>query len=207
MDEEERAAQVGLASGGDADALQRLIVHYHATLHGILDGQIDDTMRRHVDPDDVLQETYIAAFRAVTGCEFEGPGGFYKWLETIARNQLRDRQRALGRQKRDVGREVAHQPVTTASYPDLVQRLASPQSTPSRHLAKAEATAAVMSCLARLTDDQRAVVRMRFLEGRPVAEIATALGKTENAIHVACHRSLNELRQLLMSITHYLTSL
>ncbi len=103
MGEEERAAQVGLASGGDADALQRLIVHYHATLHGILDGQIDDTTRRHVDPDDVLQDTYIAVFKAVTGCEFEGPGGFYKWLETIARNQLRDRQRALGRQKRDVG--------------------------------------------------------------------------------------------------------
>ena len=64
-----------------------------------------------------------------------------------------------------------------------------------------------MSCLARLTDDQRAVVKMRFLEGRAVTEIAAALDKTENAAHVICHRSLNELRQLMMSITHYLTSL
>ena len=207
MDEQERAAQVELAARGDEDALQRLIVCYHGPLRGVLEGQIDGPLRRHLDPDDVLQETYIAAFKAVSGCEFDGPGGFYKWLETIARNQLKDQQRALKSKKRDIARNLSGQPTMTASYPDLLPRLPCGDSTPSRQLAKQEAIAAVMSSLARLTDDQRTVVRMRYLQGLPVAQIASVLAKTENAVHVICHRGLNELRRIMISITHYLTSL
>ena len=204
MDENEKAVQVELAANGDRDALQRLIVHYHVPLRTILAREIDCVVRRYVDPDDVLQETYIAAFKAVADCDFDGAGGFYKWLERIARNQLKNQQRALKQQKRDVGREVARQTATT-SYPDLIQRLASPQSTPSRHVAREEATAAVMSCLARLTDDQRIAVTMRFLEGRPVSEIAARLGRSEMAVHMLFHRGLKALRELMGSITRYLT--
>jgi RNA polymerase sigma-70 factor (ECF subfamily) len=165
MDESERAVQVRLAAKGDADASQRLIVSYHAPLRRLLEGEIDKRLRRHVDPDDVLQEAYIAAFKAVAACKFDGPGGFYKWLERIALNQLKDAQRNLRRKKRAVVRDRSAPPATATSYPDLIARLSSPDSTPSRHVAKAEATAAVMSSLARLTDDQRRAIRMRFLEG------------------------------------------
>ena len=207
MDEQERAAQVELAAGGDQDALQRLIVWYHGPLRGVLEGEMDGPLRRHIDPDDVLQETYIAAFKAVSGCEFDGPGGFYKWLETIARNQLKDQQRALKSKKRDIARNLSGQPTMTASYPDLLPRLPGGDSTPSRQLAKQEAIAAVMSSLARLADDRRTVVRKRFLEGRPVGEIATSLGKTEAAVHMLTHRGLKDLRRLMVSITRYLTRL
>ena len=205
MDEKERAVQVELAAKGDRDALPRLIVHYHVPLRRVLAGGMDGAVRRYIDPDDVLQETYIAAFKAVADCDFDGPGGFYKWLERIARNRLKNQQRALKQQKRDVGREVVRQTATTGSYPDLIQRVASPQSTPSRHMAREEATAAVMSCLARLTDDQRIAVTMRFLEARPVSEIAAHLGRSEMAVHMLFHRGLKALRKLMVSITDYLT--
>ena len=86
------------------------------------------------------------------------------------------------------------------SYPQLIERLTRSQSTPSRHLARAEAIAAVMSSLARLTDEQRDVVRLRFLESRSVAEVAAKLGKSEAAIHMACHRGLKALRELMESV-------
>ena len=81
------------------------------------------------------------------------------------------------------------------------------ESTPSRQIAKDEAIAAVMSCLARLRDDQRTVVQLRFLEGRSVADVAEHLGKTEPAIHMLCHRGLTALRESMVSITHYLSRL
>lgn len=204
-DQEERAGLVQSAARGDPDALQRLIVRYHGALHGTVERGIDPALRPYADPDDVLQEAYVTAFKRIGSCTFDGPGAFYKWIETVALNQVKSQQRALRRQKRDVARRVAHQPKTTTSYPDLIHRLTSPDSTPSRRVAKEEATAAVMASLARLTDDQRAVIRMRILEDRPAAEVAAALGKTEAAVHMLCHRGLKELRRLLVSITRYLT--
>ncbi len=205
MNEQQRAADVERAMAGDADALQRLIVRYHATLRGIVAAARDDDLRSRIDPDDVLQQTYVAAFKGLAGRHFDGPGAFYKWLETIARSRLEDQQRALRRGKRDVAREVLPAADRTASYPDLVNRLADPDSTPSRQVAKSEAVAAVMSCLARLDDEQREVIRLRFLESRPVAEVAGRLGKSEAAIHMLCHRALKALREQMTFVTRYLT--
>ena len=65
----------------------------------------------------------------------------------------------------------------------------------------------MMTSLARLSEDQRAVVQLRFLEDVPVAEIARRLGKTETAVYMLCHRGLKSLRELLGSLTQYLTKL
>jgi len=78
---------------------------------------------------------------------------------------------------------------------------------PSRELAKAEVSAALTSSLARLTDDQREVVRLRFLEGWAVDEVASRLDKSEAAIHMLCHRGLKDLRKVMLSMTRFLSSL
>ena len=205
MDENERADQAGRAAAGDADALQRLIVHYHSRLLATVEGWIGHELRRHLDADDILQQAYVAAFKFVSDCTFDGPGGFYKWLETIALNQLRDRRRDLRSRKRDVGREVHDRSTAATSYPDLAARLTSPDSTPSRHLATHEAAAVLMTSLARLTDDQRQVIRLRFLAGWSVRDIAEVMDKTEPAIHALCRRGLKALKPLMGSITKYLT--
>ena len=205
MDENDRADQAKRAAAGDADALQRLIGHYHSRLLATIEGWIDDTLRRHLDADDILQQAYVAAFKFVSDCAFDGPGGFYKWLETIALNQFRDRRRTLRSRKRDVGREVRDRPAAATSYPDLAARLISAESTPSRHLATHEAAAALMTSLARLTEDQRQVIRLRFLAGWSVRDIAEVMDKTEPAIHALCRRSLKALKPLMGSITKYLT--
>jgi RNA polymerase sigma factor (sigma-70 family) len=263
MEQRELAKQVKLVAAGDPDALQRLIVHHHATLRATVAAATDAAFRHRIDPDDVLQQAYISAFKALgdasgTGAaanarsspggrgsrratsaagaspadqnrardqspdreqnrdrkeaassppRFDEPAHFRNWLKRIALERLKDAQRALRRQKRDIGREVAARTTATTSYPNLIQRLAADDSTPSRRIAKDEAIAAVMSCLARLTDDQREVVRLRFLEDVPVVEIAKRLGKTDAAIYTLCHRGLKSLRALMVSITRYLTRL
>ena len=205
MLERELAADVERVMVGDGDALQRLIIHYHATLYGVVAAAVDAGLRRRIDADDVLQQAYVAAFKGVAECRFNGPAGFYKWLEAIALSRLRDERRALRRQKRDVAREVRNTPDQTSRYTALIDRFARSESTPSRKVAREEAVAAVMSSLARLTDDQREVIRLRFLEERPVTEVAARLAKSDAAIHMLCHRGLKALRKLMVSITRYLT--
>ncbi|MBU0637329.1 MAG: sigma-70 family RNA polymerase sigma factor, partial [Planctomycetes bacterium] len=216
MDEPGRVRQVQLAAQGDAEALQRLIVHYHPPLRTLLDARLSTALRRYIDPDDILQEAYVAAFQALRSRSgrakrgagssgeqadeaadtpatsagrpakesddgsaishaFDSPESFFNWLATIAINRLKDQQRAWQRQKRDVRRQASASPGLSASYLTLAGQLSAGQPTPSRQLATDEAIAAVMSSLARLTAEQRAVIRLRYLEGRSVAEVAAAL--------------------------------
>jgi RNA polymerase sigma-70 factor (ECF subfamily) len=199
------ASRARRASEGDADALQHLIVEYHGPLHRLISRRVGAQLRRYVDADDVLQQAYITAFRSVGRASFDGPAGFYKWLERIALNRLKDVERDLRRHKRNIGRRATAGRAWSTSHPGLIERVCGPQSTPSRNLAKREAAAAILSSLARLTDDQREVVRMRVIEGMPAAEVAAELGKTEGAVHMLCHRGLKALREMMISITRYLS--
>ena len=137
---------------------------------------------------------------------FDTAPASYAWLENLAMNALRDQHRFLRRKKRDVLRDVHTLARPSESYDQLLDCIAATDSTPSRKLARVEASATVISSLARLTEDQRDVVRLRFLEGWAVAEVAAQLGKTEAAIHMLCHRGLKSLRATMLSMSRFLSS-
>ena len=176
MHEPELAKQVALASRGDADALQCLIVAHHASLRRVVAGAIDAPLRTYIDPDDVLQEAYVSVFQQCGKIEFATSGHLYNWLKRFALDRMKDAQRACRRQKRDVARRVPQSPNTATSYPDLLQRISAADTSPSRQIGKEEAVAVMLSCLARLTEDQRAVIRLRFLDDVSVSEVAERLG-------------------------------
>jgi len=205
MDASQLIEHVRLAVTGDADALQKLIVHHHAGLRAALTGAIDADLRARIDPDDVLQNAYISAFKLLPAAEIESAEHFANWLKRIAFDRLKGMQRAHRRRKRDVAREASPAVAAATSYLNLAERLSGGEATPSRQMARGETEAVLMSCLARLGDDQREVVRLRFLEDVPVAEIAERLGKTETSVYTLCHRGLKSLHGLMTSITRYLS--
>jgi RNA polymerase sigma-70 factor (ECF subfamily) len=53
------------------------------------------------------------------------------------------------------------------------------------------------AALAGLPDQQRAVIEMRVLDGRPYAEVAEGLAITPGAARVRAHRGLSTLRAAL----------
>ena len=211
MDELKRAELVRRAVQGDEDALQQLIVHYHGILHALVEKKLSSKLRRHVDADDVLQHVYIAAFRSIKDQTFDGPAGFYKWLERIAMERQQTIERDMRRQKRDIGRNwhadsAGGDRLSPTSYHQLLDVLRASGDSPSRLVARQEASAAVISSLARLTDEQRQVICMRFLEDLPVSEIAATMEKTEPAIYMLCARGLKSLGDFLGSIMPHMTN-
>lgn len=206
VNDQQRCDNLKRASEGDADALQCLLLQHHAHLRAVIARQMDGKAGWRLDTDDILQEVYLAIFRTGSRPRFEHLAQFTSWIESVAQNTARNQLRYLRRQKRDVAREHRISRYARSSFPALLDRIAAADSTPSRHVARDEATAALLSSLARLTDDQRTVVRLRFLEGLPVAEVAQRLEKTDDAIHALTYRAIAALRQHLGSVSRFFSS-
>lgn len=60
--------------------------------------------------------------------------------------------------------------------------------------------------LAGLKDDYREALWMRYIEGRPVREIAQAMRRTERAVQMLCNRGLRALREKMGRTSKYLTT-
>ncbi len=194
------------ARGGDDQAVRRLLVMYHPRLRGRLLRQMDAVMRSKIEPEDILQQVYLEAFRAIGNFTYQGKDSFLRWLFTILDRKLIDEHRALRAERRDVRREVSPAPSRSqnTTYIDLMSRVMVEGSTPSRIVRQNEALGVMSACLATLPDHYRDVIRMRFMEGRPVAEVAQAMGRSIGSIHMICHRALRQLREQVekLGITH-----
>ncbi len=185
------------ASSGNAQSLQRLLVLYHPRLRARLLRQMDPGMKAKIEPEDILQQVYLEAYRAIGQFDYRGKDSFLRWLFTILDRKLIDEHRALHADRRDVRREMkpAATPPQDGSYVDLLQRLTSETGTPSRVIRQQEAIGALTACLAGLPEHYREVIRLRFLQGMPVSDVARRLRRTSGSIHMICHRALAELRQ------------
>lgn len=106
------------------------------------------------------------------------------WLYTIARNLVTDHQRRH--------RQAAALPLDDGMP-------AGEDSQPSRVAETGEVRAKLQAALARLTEAQRQVILLKFIEARTNAEVAAMLGKDEGAIKSLQHRALAAMRRHLDS--------
>lgn len=185
------------ASAGDEQALQRLLVMYHPRLRSRLMRHMDAAMRARMEPEDILQQVYLEAFRAMAQFKYRGKDSFLRWLFTILDRKLIDEHRSLHAERRDVRREIKPiaSPNVSGSYADLLSRLRADTHSPSRVIRSREAVSRLDACLEHLPEHYREVVRLRFLHGLPVADVARQLRRSIGSIHMICHRALAQLRE------------
>ena len=121
------------------------------------------------DVDDVAQRTFIEAFknigRYVPGTDFKA------WLLTIARYQAMAECTRLRRLADYHERFVPH-----ALALELEQRVMSPAPPVERR------SEALRSCVAKLDAASRELLRLRYEQELPLAEIARTVGRSEGAI-------------------------
>lgn len=119
--------------------------------------------RRPADAEDLVQDTYLKAFRAAA--QFQRGTNLKAWLFTILHNTFRNDRRHDGRSPIDVDTEVVEQAPADATR----------QFSPEEILARASLDADLQAALDALPDAFRQAVWMRDVEELTYAEIAGIL--------------------------------
>jgi RNA polymerase sigma-70 factor, ECF subfamily len=135
------------------------------------------------DAEDLTQEVFLRALRSLPGFE-DRCLPFTAYLLRIAGNLARDRWRA--------GPSPA---VATADLPER----AAPGPGPDSLAVESDRRQVLLAALDRLTPDQRAVLRLRILEGRATSEVAALTERSQPAVRHLQVRALAALRAQLAS--------
>jgi RNA polymerase sigma-70 factor (ECF subfamily) len=133
------------------------------------------------DAEDVTQESFVAAFRAIR--TYRGDGSLRAWLLRIATRQA---FRRLSQRRSTV--ELAEIPEP---------RLADSSTEPTRVVTQMESRREVREAVAELPDPYREVVALRFFADLSLAEVAEATGRPLNTVKTHLRRGLERLRPAL----------
>jgi RNA polymerase sigma-70 factor (ECF subfamily) len=193
-----------LAARGNTDALAALFERFGPAVRAALAAEIPSRYQALVSVDDIMQETYTDAFLGFSQFTPRGPGSFAAWLTTVARRNLLDVLRMLEADKRG-GRRRIHDQSAEESLLALHDHLASTRSTPSRHASRKEAVAFLRCAIGQLPPKYRTVVEMYDLEGKPVTEVAAALGRSPGAVFMLRSRAHRMLAANLGTASRFLS--
>jgi RNA polymerase sigma-70 factor (ECF subfamily) len=177
--------------GGDYDAFAVLFAKYRRRLAALLRYKAGPELLAAVEVDDLLQETFLQAFRDIQRFHYAAPGSFWNWLASIAGNVVLDAIRFQGRQKRNAADVVRFRSASNPGGPDPVDR-----KTPTLLLSEKESVQALFARLEGLPPDYREAILLAKVEGLSTAEIAARMGKTREAVALLLHRALKRLRAL-----------
>ena len=176
------------ARTGDEAALSQAFEQYRRRLAVLIHFKLDH--RESADVEDVLQETYLKAFRSLDGFEYRSPGSFLRWLSSIADSVIVDRARYRGRERR-AGDEVPFRSESNPLGPEPADT-----KTPSRLFAQEEALQRLLGRLASLPEHYRAVILMAKIEGLTTAEMAERLGKSRDEVAQLVFRAVKRFRAI-----------
>lgn len=174
---------IARAVAGDAAAFGKLYDDYVDRIYAYARSRVSSPH----DAEDITETVFLKALEAISTYDDRGLP-FSAWLFRIARNVIVDRYRRDGRSPQVVDISAAES-VPAADRVDEVVML---QVESGR----------IREALGHLTDEQAAVVVMRFIWDMSLVDVASALGKTEGGIKAMQHRALRALASLLAEESH-----
>ncbi len=164
------------AQSGDPDAFEQLYELYHQPVFSYVFYRVGNQQLA----EDLTGDVFV---RMVSKINTFTPGQrpFLAWLYTVAGNLVRDHMR---REKRLTWLPLNER--ETDGEDGLMSKI-------GRKIKQEQLVAA----LAELTDEQRQVIVLRFIEGEPSQAVAKKLGKTLTGIKALQRRAINALRRQL----------
>jgi RNA polymerase sigma-70 factor (ECF subfamily) len=194
-DDPETEARLRQAARGDGRALPWLLDRHRDRLRRMIAVRLDERLSARLDPSDVVQETLLDAARKFEDYLRDRPLPFYPWLHRLAAERLAQAHRYhLRALCREAGRDgPAGIPWAISSGLRLADLLAASGSSPSQHLIREEERQAIWRALGELTEEDREILVMRYLDQLAFAEIAAILAITEGAARVRHFRALQRL--------------
>jgi len=177
--------------GGDSEAFGALVLRHQDRLYQLayrLSGNEAEAW-------EIAQESFLKAYRALAS--FRGESAFFTWIYRIALNEHRSRQRFRAVRPRERSLEAAGRGNAEEERAGLKDQLASDGPDPSEEAGRAERKALVEQALARMEEEQRAIIVLRDIDGRDYEEIAEILGCPRGTVKSRLHRARLSLKELL----------
>jgi len=184
------SALLDKAKAGDAGALSEALERNRRRLTVLVHFKLGPPERQLADAEDVVQEVFLHACRAIGGFTWQSPGSLLRWLSAIADRVIADRARYRGRGKR-AGGEVPFRSPSNPRGPEPADT-----RTPSRLLAQQEAVERLLGRLDALPEDYRQAILMAKIEGLSTAEMAERLGKPREAVSLLVYRAVKRFRAI-----------
>lgn len=192
------------AATGEHDALEHVLTAYHRRLLGFVRRKIDARWLGKIEPEDVLQEAYVEAFKSIGGFQYQGEESLYHWMTRIIDNRFFSQVRRWQALKRQASRET-RKPDCSSAYQTLLEELGTETQTPSRVAHQLEVQGAIMSCMARLPDELRIVVYRHYFQADTFAAIARDLNRSEDSIRRMAQRAMDGLKTCMGRASQFLS--
>lgn len=183
-------ALVERAQRGDQQAFGMLVEKYQRKLGRLLSRMVRD----QAEVEDVVQESFIKAYRALPN--FRGDSAFYTWLYRIGINTAKNYLVSMGRRPQ-VSKDIEIEDAENFEDGDELRTLETPESS----LMTKEIAQTVNDTMMALPDELRTAITLRELEGLSYEEIATLMncpiGTVRSRIFRARETIAEKLRPLL----------
>ncbi len=183
------------AQRGDKHAFGLLVEKYQRKLGRLLSRMIRD----QAEVEDVVQESFIKAYRALPN--FRNDSAFYTWLYRIGINTAKNHLVAMGRRPRAVP-EIEVEDAENFEGGDELRTIATPET----ELMSKQVAQAVNDAVGSLPEELRAAISLREIEGLSYEEIATLMncpiGTVRSRIFRARETIAEKLRPLLDTSEH-----
>ncbi len=178
------------AQGGDKHAFEVLVAKYQRKLGRLLSRFIRD----HAEVEDVTQEAFIKAYRALPS--FRGESAFYTWLYRIGINTAKNYLVAQGR-RAPTSTEFDADEAESFEDADQLRDINTPESL----LQSKQIGQTVNAAVDALPEELRTAIVLREIEGMSYEEIAEAMhcpiGTVRSRIFRAREAVALKLRPLL----------
>jgi RNA polymerase sigma-70 factor, ECF subfamily len=165
---------------GEPAALHAFVVLYERTVFAF----VSRTLGSGPDVEDLVQEVFLRAFRALRRFDASGRARLSTWLLTIANRLVIDERRK---------RRVLVLPLGD-------DHVAPAHGTPETERRRAELGHAIARAAGQLTAEQRDVFVLAEFHGLEMAEIAQVLSLAEGTVKTRLFRARERLRVLLEAV-------
>ena len=165
-----------------------IVAHYEPYLRMLAKVQMRRALQAKIGASDIVQQTMLQAVQAIDQFRGTGDAEFRGWLRQILARHLCHLDRDFRRDKRDVRREQSMQQQLAKSSMRLEGLLAGDGPTPSQNVALA---------IEQLPEAQREAIRLHYIDGLKLSEVAAAMDKSSGAIAGLLHRGMKTLREQL----------
>jgi RNA polymerase sigma-70 factor (ECF subfamily) len=179
---------VSLAKDKDSGAFGELVNRYQSRIYRLARRLTDN----QEDAEDVLQEAFIRAFRAIGN--FKGESKFSTWLFRITVNYA-----AMKRRAERINVESLDEPIRTSDG-DIARDIEAPTEDPLETLVAKEIGEHLDRAISTLSPTNRAVFVLRHVEGLSTEETRAILGISIPAIKSRLHRTRLALQQQLLRL-------